>query len=98
MIWFLQGWWWEGEAGLLAPQEEEEWRFSHACCACNVLRNIAMEPRNHALLTGDTLRNAFCTKSLHAVHFMLVPLPAGSCAKSCPLSLMTWSCGLVPYE
>ncbi|KAA6424916.1 MAG: hypothetical protein FRX49_05090 [Trebouxia sp. A1-2] len=48
-----QGWWWEKEEGLLAPQAGAGWAFTHACCACNVLRNLAMESSNHAALVGQ---------------------------------------------
>ncbi|KAL3142668.1 hypothetical protein ABBQ38_002974 [Trebouxia sp. C0009 RCD-2024] len=47
-----QGWWWEREEGLLAPQPGLGWAFTHACCAGNILRNLAMEPRNLLPLTG----------------------------------------------
>ena len=48
----LQGWWWEREEGVLAPHPGSGWGFTHACCAANVLRNLAMEPRNLPALTG----------------------------------------------
>ncbi|KAL0051202.1 hypothetical protein WJX82_003707 [Trebouxia sp. C0006] len=48
-----QGWWWEKEEGVLAPQPGAGWAFTHACCACNVLRNLAMESSNHAALIGQ---------------------------------------------
>ena len=48
-----QGWWWEQEEGLLAPQPGAGWAFTHACCACNILRNLAMESRNHSALLGE---------------------------------------------
>ena len=48
----LQGWWWERVEGVLAPQQEAGWAFTHACCAANILRNLAMEPRNLPALTG----------------------------------------------
>ena len=48
----LQGWWWEREDGVLAPQPESGWAFTHACCAANILRNLAMEPHNLPALTG----------------------------------------------
>ena len=52
----LQGWWWEREEGVLAPQPESGWAFTHACCAANILRNLAMEPRNLPALTGVSSR------------------------------------------
>ena len=52
MLLLKQGWWWEKEEGLLAPQAGAGWAFTHACCACNVLRNLAMESSNHAALVG----------------------------------------------
>ncbi|DBA81783.1 TPA: hypothetical protein ACH3X1_007513 [Trebouxia sp. C0004] len=48
-----QGWWWEKEEGVLAPHPGAGWEFTHACCACNVLRNLAMESGNHAALVGQ---------------------------------------------
>ena len=52
MLLLKQGWWWEKEEGVLAPQPGAGWAFTHACCACNVLRNVAMESSNHAALIG----------------------------------------------
>lgn len=48
----VQGWWWEREEGLLAPQPGAGWAFTHACCAGNILRNLAMQKLNHAALVG----------------------------------------------
>ncbi len=52
MLSLKQGWWWEKEEGVLAPQPGAGWAFTHTCCACNVLRNLAMESSNHAALIG----------------------------------------------
>ena len=79
-LWLAQGWWWEKEEGVLAPQLEAGWAFTHACCACNVLRNLAMESSNHAALVGKCPPVQLCMQLFVR---MYIPLHEFTCMHVC---------------
>ena len=55
----MQGWWWEGEEGLLRPPEVHLEHLTQATCAASVLRSLALTPGNAPLMTGRSAL-AFC--------------------------------------
>ena len=51
----LQGWWWEGEEGLLRASEAHLEQLTQSICASSVLRSLALTTGNAPLMTGAAI-------------------------------------------
>ncbi|KAK9818886.1 hypothetical protein WJX74_007768 [Apatococcus lobatus] len=47
-----QGWWWEGEEGLLRAPEDKVQQLTSAICASSILRSLALTPGNPPAMAG----------------------------------------------